>query len=149
MALLVSVTFKIQHILRRLLTLLLLTGIISWNDPTTPDIKDFASRLALSMLKMARFILNPSATFRQTTIQGVDVGLWEINPTEVLVLATNTNYSPVSISITYFGLTFSGKSLEQVLDTGTKIDSDRANILFESVGSGAFIIEDILRPLFR
>jgi hypothetical protein len=80
MALLVSVTFKIQHILRRLLILVLLKGIISWNDPTTPDIKDFASRLALSMLKMTRFILNPSATFRQTTIQGVDVGLWEINP---------------------------------------------------------------------
>jgi hypothetical protein len=107
------------------------------------------------MLKMTRFILNPSATFRQSTIQGVDVGLWEINnPTEVLVLATNTNYSPVSIPITFFGPTSSGirvsgmDSVEQVLDTGTKIDSDRANILFESVGSGAFIINPVLRPLF-
>jgi len=101
------------------------------------------------MLKMTRFILNPSATFRQITIQGVDVGLWEINnPTEMLVLATNTNYSPLSIPIKYFGLTSSGISVdsvvEQVLDTGTKIDSDRANILFESVGSGAFIIKPIL-----
>jgi hypothetical protein len=121
-------------------------GVISWNDPTTPHIKDFASRLALSMLKMTRFILNPSANFRQTTIQGVDVGIWEIDSTaEVLVLATNTNYSPVSIPITHFGLTSSGNlnSLEQVLDTGTEIDSDHANILFESVGSGAFIIKPI------
>ena len=97
------------------------------------------------MLKMTRFILNPSATFRQVTIQGVDVGLWEINPTEVLVLATNTNYSPVSIPITYFGLSFNGINLEQVLDTGIEIDSDRANIIFESVGSGAFIIKPIWR----
>ena len=97
------------------------------------------------MLKMTRFILNPSATFRQTIIQGVDVGLWEINPTEVLVLATNTNYSPVSIPITYFGLSFNGISfkLEQVLNTGIEIDSNRANILFESVGSGAFTMKPI------
>ena len=125
-------------------TLTLLKGVVSWDDPTTPEIKTFASRLAFSMLKMTRFILNPSATFRQTSIQGVDVGLWEINYTEVLILATNTNYSPASIPITYFGLTSSGisvNSVEQVLDTGTKIDSDRANILFESVGSGAFIIK--------
>ena len=99
------------------------------------------------MLKMTRFILNSSATFRQTTIQGVDVGLWEttgnLAVTEVLVLATNTNYSPVSIPITYFGLTSSGISVdtvEQVLDTGTKMNFDSGNILFESVGSGAFII---------
>ena len=124
-------------------TLPLSKGVVSWEDPTTPDIKTFASLLALSMLKMTPFILNPSATFRQTTIQGVDVGLWEINPTEVLVLATNTNYSPVSIPITYFVLTSSGIILEQVLDTGTEIDSHRANILFESVGSGAFIIKRI------
>ena len=103
---------------------------------------------------MTRFILKSSATFRQSTIQGVDVGLWEINPTdsEVLILATNTNYSPVSIPITFFGLTSSGisgvDSVEQVLDTGTKIDYDCAHILFESVGSGAFIIKPVLQPLF-
>ena len=153
MALLVSVTcekkFSTHTHLRCLPTPFPLSkkGVVSWDDPTTPEIKTFASRLALSMLKMTRFILNPSATFRQTTIQGVDVGLWEItgnlSVTEVLVLATNTNYSPVSIPITYFGLTSSGISVdtvEQVLDTGTKIDSDSGNILFESVGSGAFII---------
>ena len=141
-----DLTFSRHH---RLTTLPISKGVISWDDPTTPEIKTFASRLAFSMLKMTRFILNPSATFRQATIQGVDVGLWEINPTEVLVLATNTNYSPVSIPITYFGLSFNGIKLEQVLDTGIEIDSDRANIYFESVGSGAFIIKDILLPLFR
>ena len=143
MALLVSVIWHLAQTPSFTTTLPISKGVISWDDPTTPDIKTFASRLAFSMLKMTRFILNPSATFRQTTIQGVDVGLWEINPTEVLVLATNTNYSPVSIPITYFGLSFNGISLdsEQVLDTGIEIDSDWANILFESMGSGAFIIK--------
>lgn len=114
--------------------LLLSNGTVSWDDPTTPDIKAFASLLALSMS-------NPSVTFRQTTIQGVDVGFWNINQAETLVLATNTNYSPVSVQITYLGLPSRAINVEQVLDTGAKIDSDRANILFESVGSGAFIIE--------
>jgi hypothetical protein len=144
MALLVSVvqrthSVRVCHLLL-LLTLPLSKGVISWDDPTTPDIKAFASRLALSMLSMTQFILNPSATFRHTTIQGVDVGLWKVNSTDVLVLATNTKYSSVSIPITSFGLPSSGISVKQVLDTGTKIDSDRANISFESVGSGAFII---------
>jgi hypothetical protein len=117
-------------------------GVVSWDDPTTPEIKSFASRLALSMPKITRFILNPFATFRQTTIQGVDIGIWEINTIETLVLATNTNYSPVSVLITYLGLPSSGISVEQILDTGTTIDSDCAeNILFESVGSGAFVIK--------
>ena len=102
---------------------------------------------------MTRFILKSSATFRQSTIQGVDVGLWEINPTEVLILATNTNYSPVSIPITFFSLTSSGisgvDSVEQVLDTGTKIVSDRSSILSESVGSGAFIIKTSFTTAFR
>ncbi|KAF8804202.1 hypothetical protein BYT27DRAFT_7194948 [Phlegmacium glaucopus] len=115
-------------------------GVVSWDDPTTPDIKAFASLLALSIPKMTPFILNPSATFCQTTIQGVDVGLWKINAAETLVLATNTNYSPVSVQITNLGLPSREINVEQVLDTGTKIDSDRSNILFEAVGSGAFIV---------
>ena len=93
------------------------------------------------MSSMTRFIFDSSATFRQITIEGVDVGLWKINSTEVLVLATNTKYSPVSIPITHLGLSSSGISVEQVLDTGTKIDSNHTNISFESVGSGAFIIK--------
>lgn len=142
MALLVS---AIQHTFRRLLllTLPLSKGVVAWVDPTPPDIKAFASRLALSMSNMTRFILNPSATFRQTTIQGVDVGLWVVNSTEVLVLATNTNYSPVTIPITSFGLPSSGINVKQVLDTGTTVGIDCANISFESVGSGAFIITPI------
>jgi len=115
-------------------------GVVSWDDPTTPDIKASASLLALSMPKMTPFILNPSATFRQTTIQGVDIGLWTINDTKTLVLATNTNYSPVSVQITSLGLPSGEINVKQVLDTGTKINSDQSNIMFESVGSGAFII---------
>ena len=90
---------------------------------------------------MTPFILEPSAAFRHITIQGVDVGLWTINDAETLVLATNTNYSPVSLQITNIGSPSGEINVEQVLDTGAEIDSDRANILFKSVGSGAFIIQ--------
>ena len=100
------------------------------------------------MPSMTPFILNPSATFRQTIIQGVDVGLWNINATETLVLATNTKYSPVSIQIADLGISFSEISVEQVLDTGTKIDSDQTSISFQSVGSGAFIIKPSWRMFY-
>ena len=129
------------HTFRRLLlTLPLSKGVVAWNYPTPPDIETFASRLALSMVNMTQFILNPSATFRHITTQGVDIGRWEVN-SEVLVLATNTNYSSVSIPIASFDPPSSGVSVKQVLDAGTTIDTNRTNILFESVGSGAFILQ--------
>ena len=113
-------------------------GLISYGDPTTPEIKSFASRLALSMPNITRFTLNPCATFRQTTILGVDFGIWKINSTETLVLATNTEYSPVTVDFAYLGLPSSGITVEQILDTGA-IHFTK-NIVFESVGSGAFVI---------
>ena len=113
-------------------------GVVSWEDPTTPEIKSFASRLALSMPNITLFILNPYATFRQTTILGVDFGIWKINTTETLVLATNTKYSPVTVPLARLDLPSSGINVEQILDTGATGNSE--NIVFESVGSGAFVI---------
>ncbi|KAF8970629.1 hypothetical protein BDZ97DRAFT_54254 [Flammula alnicola] len=96
-------------------------GVVSWDDPTTPDIKASASLLALSLPKMNPFILNPSATFRQVTINRVDIGLWKVGA-ETLVLATNMNYFSVSISIRDLGLPSPGISVTQVLDSGAQID---------------------------
>ena len=119
---------------------LLSKGVMAWTDPTTPDIKSYASLLALSIPNMTSFIFNPSATFRHTTIQGVDIGLWEVNATETLVLATSTKYSPTSIAIANLGLSSSEINVRQLLDTGTKFDSGAKNISFEPVGSGAFVL---------
>lgn len=126
---------------RPLLLTPLLKGVVSWDDPTTPDIKAFASRLALSMPYMTSFILNPTATFRQTTIQGVDIGIWETNTGGTLILATNTNYSPVTVRIVDLLPSVRILNLEHILDTGTTVNFNQADISFEAVGSGAFIMK--------
>ena len=116
-------------------------GVVSWDDPTTPDIKASASLLALSLPKMTPFILNPSATFQQITINRVDIGMWIVGA-ETLVLATNMNDFSVSVSLHDLGLE-NGMFVAQVLDSGAAIDpSTHTHLLFDSVGSGAFIVKN-------
>ncbi|KAH9476841.1 hypothetical protein JR316_0010757 [Psilocybe cubensis] len=116
-------------------------GVVSWDDPTTPDIKASASLLAQSLPKMTPFILSPSATFRQITINRVDIGLWTVGP-KTLVLATNMNYFSTSVSLQSLGLKPVGPpgSVTQVLDSGARTDAARTQLLFDSVGTGAFIV---------
>jgi len=115
-------------------------GVVSWDDPTTADIKAFASRLALSLKNFMAtpFILNPAATFKQiTTPSRVDFGLWTVNG-ETLVLGTNMNYANVTVSFKDLGLTPTG--VQQVLDTGSSV-VDGTALKFGSVGSGGFIVK--------
>jgi len=90
---------------------------------------------------MTPFILNPSATFRQITINRVDIGIWIVGA-ETLVLVTNMNYFSVSVSLHDLGLA-NGKLVAQVLDSGAAIDlSTHTRLLFDSVGSGAFLVKN-------
>ncbi|KAF8154280.1 hypothetical protein B0H34DRAFT_784208 [Crassisporium funariophilum] len=114
-------------------------GVISWDDPTSPDIKASASVLALSMPKMIPFILNPAATFRQVTIDKVDIGLWTVS-SQTLVLGTNMNYASVSVRMADLMIPGSHNSIVQVLNTGSQVDPAKSHFLFESVGSGGFIV---------
>ena len=52
-------------------------GIVPWEDPTPADIKASASSLALALPKMTPFIFNPTASFQRTTLNRVDIGLWD------------------------------------------------------------------------
>ena len=95
---------------------------------------------------MTRFILNPSATFRQTTFQGVDVGLWTVGP-ETLVLAANTNYEPRNVALEDLGLQVLHATVTQILESGSRVTGERdgsgykgAGFWVESVGSGGFIV---------
>lgn len=116
---------------------------MSWDDPTSTDIKASASLLALSLPKMTPFILNPAATFRQVTVNLVDVGLWTVGG-QTLVLAANTNYFDVSLTPKDLGLVLPvGSPLisaTQVFDSGAHVDPARQHFVFGSVGSGAFIV---------
>ncbi|KAF8064328.1 hypothetical protein FPV67DRAFT_215032 [Lyophyllum atratum] len=113
-------------------------GVVSWDDPTSPDIKSSASLLALSLPKMTRFILSPAASFRQVTVNRVDIGLWTVG-SETLVLASNMNYAAVTIRLTDISL--KSKGIEQVLDSGAVVNHDKTGFTFESVGSGAFVVK--------
>lgn len=112
---------------------------ISWDDPTTPDIKASASLLALSLAKMTPFILNPAASFRQITINRVDVGLWTVGA-ETLVLASNMNYATVNLSLAALSLS-TGIISSQVLNSGAVVNPGKSGFTFESVGSGGFIVK--------
>jgi hypothetical protein len=90
---------------------------------------------------MTPFIFHPSASFRQFTINQVDIGLWTVGA-ETLVLATNMNYFSVSVSLRDLGLA-NGMLVTQVLNSGTAIDlSTHSHLLFDSAGSGAFIVKN-------
>ncbi|KAF5376671.1 hypothetical protein D9615_007900 [Tricholomella constricta] len=113
-------------------------GVVSWDDPTTPDIKASASLLALSLPKMTPYILSPVASFRQLTINRVDVGLWTVGR-ETLVLASNMNYATATVRLVDLGL--HSRAINQVLNSGAVIKSDKTGFTFESVGSGAFVVK--------
>jgi len=115
-------------------------GVVSWDDPTTDDIKTMGSKLALALRKMNPFILSPKASFRQITVDRVDFGLWTVG-SQTLVLGTNMNNAAQSISLSQIGLPVTGSStgITQVLDTGSILDPARGHLNFGTVGSGAWI----------
>ncbi|KAM6493141.1 hypothetical protein JOM56_011275 [Amanita muscaria] len=126
-------------------------GVVSWNDPTTFEIKAYASLLAKSLKDMTRFIFDPSATFRHVSVLRVDVGLWTVG-LETLVLATNLNYEPRKMTLEDLGFDISQATVTQVLNSGAVVlgahgsDNDMVNrnaeLSFESTGTGGFIISE-------
>ncbi|KAF8637158.1 hypothetical protein AX17_003062 [Amanita inopinata Kibby_2008] len=114
-------------------------GVVSWDDPTTPDIKASASLLAESLKQMTRFILNASTSFRQITFNGVDIGIWTVG-TETLVLASNMNYEPRTVTLANLKLPSSGVQVAQILNSDSEVVGKRNAFLFQSVGSGAFVV---------
>jgi hypothetical protein len=102
----------------------------------------YASKLAMSLKEMSPFILSPSASFRQITINGVDCGLWTVDG-QTLVLAANTNYANEIVPLSCLGLP-TGLSITQVLDAGSSLTPAQDGFTFTSVGSGGFIVGWVL-----
>lgn len=113
-------------------------GVVSWDDPTSTDIKASASTLALSLPKMTPFILSPAATFRQVTIRRVDFGLWTVGA-ETLVLASNMNSATASVTLSELGL-LKAAIASQALNSGATALPGKDGFTFESVGSGAWVV---------
>ncbi|KAF8986820.1 hypothetical protein BDQ17DRAFT_1548363 [Cyathus striatus] len=114
-------------------------GVVSWDDPTSADIKASASGLALALPKMNPFILNPSATFKQVTTGGVDFGLWTVG-SNTLVLGSNIEYVSATIRLQDIGFSATIPKITQVFNSGSQVDPVTFHLSFESVGSGGFIV---------
>ncbi|TFK29193.1 hypothetical protein FA15DRAFT_664517 [Coprinopsis marcescibilis] len=115
-------------------------GVMAWDDPTTPDIKAAAVSLALSLPKLTPFILNSNASTRQMTVNRIDVGLWTVG-NATLILATNMNYHDSVIDVEAdLGLDNVVKTT-QFFNSGAKQSGDLHILVFESLGSGAFVVE--------
>ncbi|KAF8994884.1 hypothetical protein BDQ17DRAFT_1366275 [Cyathus striatus] len=114
-------------------------GVVSWDDPTSADIKASASALALALPKMKPFILNPSATFKQITTGGVDFGLWTVG-SDTLVLGSNINYVSAIIKLQDIGFPATISKVTQFFNSGSQVDPAKFHLSFESVGSGGFIV---------
>ncbi|KAA1475750.1 hypothetical protein DENSPDRAFT_842586 [Dentipellis sp. KUC8613] len=124
-------------------------GVVSWNDPTTPDIKAASSMLALALPTITPFILpaapSPPSTFRHViTPSRVDVGVWTLaGETRSLVLAVNLNYANASIALSDIFGGGGAEQAEKVFEAGAEI-ADK-NIVFRSIGSGAWVVEGPVR----
>ncbi|KAJ7099547.1 hypothetical protein B0H15DRAFT_820678 [Mycena belliarum] len=117
-------------------------GVVSWDDPTTADVKASASTLAHALADMKSFILSPIASIRQVTSQsGIDVGLWTVGG-ETLVLATNMNYQDVSLPLGELHLSTRAGAVDQVFDSGARSSLDGRTLHFGPVGSGGFIVKN-------
>ncbi|PBK69336.1 hypothetical protein ARMSODRAFT_956903 [Armillaria solidipes] len=113
-------------------------GVVSWDDPTSADIKASASALALSLPKITPFILNPKAKFQQvTTSDFIDVGLWTVGK-ETLVLATNLDYEEKVLFLAQVGI--AEVVAEQVFDSGASVYVGAFSVILEPVGSAGFIV---------
>ncbi|KAI0311942.1 hypothetical protein OF83DRAFT_1219600 [Amylostereum chailletii] len=112
-------------------------GVVSWNDPTTADIKAASSKLAQAVPALTPFILSPASTFQHViTADRLDLGVWS-NGREHLVLASNLNYENRSVSLQdVFGDAKVGEA-RVVLDAGASVGD--GVIRFGSVQSGAWV----------
>lgn len=115
-------------------------GVISWDDPTSADIKSSSSALAIGLQTMAPFILSADATSRQVTVNGVDHGLWTLGD-HALVLATNPNYVSATVTLADLGLSNGVGRVTQVFNSGSSVNADGKGLSFNSVGSGGFIVK--------
>lgn len=89
---------------------------------------------------MTPFIMSDKASFKQTTVNRIDIGIWTLG-TETLVLATNQNYEVTTLDLHSLPLGVGSKPrLTQVLDSGAKASG--MVVTFEEVGTGAFILKE-------
>ena len=115
-------------------------GVVSWNDPTTADIKASSSSLAKALPAMVPdFILSPKSTYTHVIRDDrLDLGVWtRADTSSALVLAANLNYFNASVPLDAVFGNATVASSKMVFDGGASVDEE--SITFGSVASGAWV----------
>lgn len=127
-------------------------GSVSWNDPTTADIKANASAFALALPDLTPFLLSsplsqPAVRFTHVvTSHRLDFGMWASADGRTLVMGANLNNFMANVTL---GEIFSAAnqtgsvsgSRRMVLDGGGRIIGSQQQVMFGNVQSGAWIFE--------
>ncbi|KAH7890176.1 hypothetical protein F5I97DRAFT_1965248 [Phlebopus sp. FC_14] len=111
-------------------------GVVSWEDPTTADIKAAASAFAQSLPKITPFLFNPSSVRTTYVVGGVSVATWD-TASEILVLATNTHY--VNQTVSWEDVDVQGVGATAVFTSGV-VEVSSNGFMLGAVGSGAFVM---------
>jgi hypothetical protein len=128
---------------------------VSWNDPTSSDIKASASLFASALPDLTPFLLSspltqPRVDFTHVvTPDRLDFGVWADADGRTLVIGTNLNNATTSISVSEVvsAADLSVVALGHprvVFDGGSSIDD--LQIRFNGLGSGAWIFGDTPHP---
>jgi len=123
-------------------------GSVSWDDPTTPDIKASASAFASALPELTPFLLSsplsqPPVNFTHVvTPDRLDFGVWAAADGRTLVIGANLNNASATISVSEVlsAANISAAALgipRMVLNGGSSIDFSFVG--FGNLGSGAWI----------
>ena len=118
-------------------------GIVPWNDPTTPDIKDAATALAHALPTIKTFLFDPSVSFTFSRESAIDIGIWTTKNLQTLILASNTQNVLASQTFEISANT-GGKKITVLLNSGGSIgskDGRQATVSLDGLGSLAVVLE--------
>ncbi|KAJ7672563.1 hypothetical protein DFH06DRAFT_1176750 [Mycena polygramma] len=111
-------------------------GIMPWIDPTTADIKDTASALAMALASpmVKGFISSPRARFSRVVANRIDVGMWRVGA-ETLLLVANLNPHDAELALPLSD----ALDLREVLVDGVRRTIGAPMLELEGLGYGIFV----------
>ena len=113
------------------------SGVVSWNDPTSEDIKSAASALAKSLPEMVPWLFDPAAVRKTYVVGGASVATWTKAEEGTLVLATNANYAKQMVE--WSKVCLEGSGVKVVFENG-KVEVGDGGLTLGPVGSAAFVV---------
>ena len=112
------------------------SGIVSWNDPTSVDIKAAATAIGQQLvLSLTSFALNPNMVFTTYIWHRVHFGTWSVGA-QTLVIGVNLGNQVRTIPLTQLPRCEEDEQLDVLYNVGTTFES--GNMVFEGLGAIGF-----------